>query len=96
MRETRTPPSRILPAIDLDSRPYWAAGERGELVIFRCLDCALYVHPPVSFCPRCESRAVAPEVVSGRGTVFSYTVNHKQWVPDLPVPYVLALVSIAE
>jgi uncharacterized OB-fold protein len=39
---------------------------------------------------------VEPEAVSGRGYVTSFTVNHKQWVPGLPVPYVLALVSIAE
>lgn len=96
MNETLPAPRRILPAIDTDSRPYWTAGERGDLVIFRCAECAYYVHPPVPFCPKCESRAVAPQPVSGRGTVFSFTVNHKQWVPGLPVPYVLALVTIAE
>jgi uncharacterized OB-fold protein len=50
----------------------------------------------VPFCPRCESRRVAPEPVSGRGTVFSFTINHKAWVPGLAVPYVLALVRLAE
>jgi uncharacterized OB-fold protein len=34
--------------------------------------------------------------VSGKGRVATYTINHKQWVPDLPVPYVLALVELAE
>jgi uncharacterized protein len=89
-------PARILPAVDLDSRPYWTSGERGVLAIYHCANCAYYVHPPVPFCPRCESRDVAPQAVSGKGTVFSFTVNHKQWVPGLPVPYVLALVTIAE
>jgi uncharacterized OB-fold protein len=28
--------------------------------------------------------------------VVTFTVNHKSWVPDLPVPYVLALVAIEE
>jgi len=96
MSETTAVPRRILPAIDRDSRPYWTGGERGELLIFRCAGCAYYVHPPVPFCPRCESLAVAAEPVSGRGRVFSFTVNHKQWLPGLPVPYVLALVTIAE
>ena len=89
-------PKRILPAIDVDSRPYWTSGKDGVLVIFRCADCAYYVHPPVPFCPRCESRNVTPQTVSGKATVFSFTVNHKQWVPGLPVPCVLALVTIAE
>ena len=89
-------PKRILPAIDVDSRPYWTSGKDGVLAIFRCAACAYYVHPPVPFCPRCESRDVAPQAVSGKGTVFSFSVNHKQWVPGLAVPYVLALVTIAE
>lgn len=90
------PPARALPAIDKDNEAYWTGGAAGELRIFRCQDCSYYVHPPVRFCPKCESRRVEPEAVSGRGHVASFTVNHKQWVPGLPVPYVLALVSIAE
>lgn len=65
-------------------------------MIYRCSACRYYVHPPVRFCPQCESRAVGPEAVSGRGHVETFTVNHKQWVPGLPVPYVLALITIAE
>lgn len=34
--------------------------------------------------------------MSGRGTVASFTVNHQAWVPDLPVPYVVAIVELAE
>jgi len=47
-------------------------------------------------CPRCQSRDVAPEVVSGRGTVFSFTVNRYQWTPLLEPPYVLAEVELDE
>lgn len=96
MNDRTLQPVRILPAVDLDSLPYWSGGERSELLIFRCAACAYFVHPPVPFCPRCESRDVTPQAVSGMGTVFSFTVNHKPWVPGLAVPYVLALVTIAE
>lgn len=89
-------PARILPVVDRDSEAYWTWGREGKLAIHRCADCAYYVHPPVPFCPRCESRDVAPEAVSGRGRVVTFTVNHKAWVPGLPVPYVLALVAIDE
>jgi uncharacterized OB-fold protein len=65
-------------------------------MIYRCQDCSYYIHPPVRFCPECESRNVEPEAVSGDGIVTTFTINHKQWVPDLPEKYVLALVSIAE
>ncbi|MET4132906.1 putative OB-fold protein [Porphyrobacter sp. MBR-155] len=90
------PPLRILPAIDLDSQRYWTSGKDGVLVIFKCHSCATYVHPPVPFCPACESVEVEPAPVSGRGRVETFTINHKAWVPGLPVPYVLALVALEE
>lgn len=37
-----------------------------------------------------------PQPVSGHGTVRSFSINHKQWMPNLPVLYVLALVVINE
>ena len=91
-----SPPARALPVIDMDNAAYWTGGARGELLIYRCRDCRAYVHPPVRFCPACEGRDVAPEPVSGRGRIASFTVNHQPWVPGLPERYVLALVSIVE
>jgi uncharacterized OB-fold protein len=88
--------ARILPVIDKDNEAFWTWGRDGKLAIHRCVDCAGYVHPPVPFCPRCEGRNVGPHAVSGRGRVVTFTVNHKAWVPDLAVPYVLALVAIDE
>lgn len=93
---TGSQPPRTLPLLDRDSTPYWTGGARGELLIHRCGQCGYYVHPPVNFCPECEGRDVAPQAVSGHGTVETFTVVHKQWVPGLKVPYVLALVTIAE
>lgn len=89
-------PARPLPAVDADNRAFWIGGEQGLLLIARCAACRSYVHPPVPFCPACEGRAVEPEAVSGQGHVYSYTINHKVWVPGLPVPYVLALVELDE
>lgn len=89
-------PARILPVVDRDSEAFWTWGRDGRLAIHRCADCAYYVHPPVPFCPQCEGRNVAPQAVSGRGRVVTFTVNHKAWVSNLPVPYVLALVAIEE
>jgi uncharacterized OB-fold protein len=34
--------------------------------------------------------------LSGRARVHSYTVNHKQWYPGQPVPYVIGLVELVE
>jgi uncharacterized OB-fold protein len=96
MDQPQDAPVRILPAVDKDTEAYWTGGKVGQLLIYRCRDCATFVHPPVPFCPVCEGEDVAPEAVSGRGRIASFTVNHKQWVPGLPVPYVLALVALDE
>jgi uncharacterized OB-fold protein len=40
---------------------------------------------------------VGPEVVSGRATVVTYTVNHHPWFgAAFPAPYALAIVGLAE
>jgi uncharacterized protein len=34
--------------------------------------------------------------VSGRGTVFTFTINRHPFNPAVPVPYVIAIVELAE
>jgi uncharacterized protein len=67
------------------------------LAFLRCLDCGYWLHPPGPRCPSCGAGAerLAPEAVSGRGELFSFTVNHQPWDGD-PEPYVIALVELPE
>jgi uncharacterized protein len=87
---------RTLPAITDLNREFWTGGADGELRIAVCQDCGNWIHPARPMCPVCRSRAVRPEVASGRGTVFSYAINHRAWRPGLAVPYVIALVELRE
>ena len=50
--------------------------------------------PPVPFCARCGG-TTEPAEVSGRATVYSYTVNHQAW-DGTTEPYVIGLVAIDE
>ena len=84
------------PQINDDNRAFWTGGRDGELRIVRCQDCGYYVHPPSPRCPRCLSDDVAPSPVSGRGVVYTYTVNEREWSPGLEVPYVIAIVQLDE
>jgi uncharacterized OB-fold protein len=43
----------------------------------------------------CLGTDLAPEAVSGRATVESFTINKQQWVPGSE-PYVIAWVAIVE
>jgi uncharacterized protein len=36
---------------------------------------------------------MVPAEISGRGEVYSFTVNYQRWLPDLEVPYALVLVE---
>jgi uncharacterized OB-fold protein len=89
-------PRRHLPELTPENRFFWLAGEQGELRFMHCGACRFYVHPPLPICPRCQSREVRPEAVSGRATVASVTINRQVWEPGLEQPYVIAIVEIEE
>jgi uncharacterized OB-fold protein len=87
---------RKLPFLTSETAPFWQGGEHGLLNIYHCDGCQHLFHPPAPVCPQCLSSAVRARPVSGRGTVVSFTVNHQAWLPDLPVPYVVAVVELVE
>lgn len=83
-----------LPDVTPENEAFWTGGGLGELRIMACAACDHRIHPPQLICPNCLSRDVAPVVASGRGTIHSYTINRQQWLPDLKVPYALAIVDL--
>lgn len=87
---------RKLPALTPDNRAFWQGGESGRLMIHRCRECARWFHPPAPVCPRCRSRAVGPEQVSGNGTVYSFTINRQAWDASVGEPYVVAVIELVE
>lgn len=92
---SRDVPPRFIDADDLD-RFYWTSGPDGPLRLHHCDDCGRFHHPPTPVCPYCHSRAVAPAAVSGRGTVAAFTINHQEFMPGFPVPFVFAFVEVEE
>src|SRR5437763_610995 len=88
-------PAFPLPKITQESEFFWRAGADGVLRLLRCGSCTYIVHPPSPRCPRCGSGEVAPSEVSGRATVYSYTVAVQAFLPGL-APYCVALVEIEE
>ena len=89
------PAFRLLPRLESDNEFFWTGGKDGVLRFLRCGECRQFIHPPVPLCPNCLSNDVAPEAVSGRGQVHSFTVNYQQWIPGSD-PYVIGLVTIDE
>ena len=73
------------------------SGNDGVLVGFRCMDCGVMVFGPAIFCQGCTSGNLQAAEMSGKGTLFSFTVVR---VPPAgwpgPVPYILGQVELAE
>lgn len=88
-------PARIIPELHEHNRPFWTGGGDGQLLIQRCTRCSLWVHPPAADCPDCSGPLEA-EPVSGRGEVYTYTVNMHPFHPAVPPPYVIAVVQLEE
>ena len=86
----------MLPRVTDQNRHFWTGGAEGELRFLRCAACRTYVHPPAPVCPACLARELAPEPVSGRATVLTYTLNHHPWVPAPDHPYAIAIVELEE
>jgi uncharacterized OB-fold protein len=78
------------------TEPFWTGGRDGKLRIHRCETCGFWLHPPEPVCPNCLGRLVSPQPVSGRAELLTFTVNHQPWHPDLEVPYVIAIVELAD
>ena len=85
---------RPLPELTPENTAFWTSGAEDRLTIAFCSDCDHAIHPPQLICPKCWSENVAFKAVPGTGTVYSYTVNHQPWMPDMPVPFALAVVDV--
>ncbi len=85
---------RLLPELTPENTPFWTGGATGELLITHCNACDAAIHPPEMICPACLSREVTPRPALGTGVIYSYTVNHQKWLPDLDPPYVIAVVDL--
>ena len=88
------PPGVLVPAITDDTRPFWESCRRRVLAIQRCAGCATFRHPPSPVCFRCRSFAHTWVAVSGRGTVFTYAVVTRAFLPGLPVPHNVVVVAL--
>ena len=90
--------TKPLPRIDEESKGFWEACQRHELVIQRCGHCGTLRYYPRALCPTCLSDAVEWVRCSGRGTVYTFTVTHQNQAPGFrdALPYVLAYVELAE
>lgn len=92
--ELNVPGPTIIPLTE----PFWAAAEKGELLVQRCRDCDKAHLYPRALCPHCWSDRLDWQRASGQGRLKSFSVVHRPGHPGwLPVtPYIVGLVTLAE
>jgi uncharacterized OB-fold protein len=83
----------IPPAVTEETEAFWSAAKEGRLVVERCASCGAESFPPRGMCRSCRGRSMALVEITGRGLLYSFTVNYQRWLPDLEVPYTIALVE---
>jgi uncharacterized protein len=82
---------------DPSTAGFYAGAAAGELRVPRCAQCGEFVWYPEPACPR-DGAAPGWVAVSGRGTLFSWAVVQRAFLPAFAdkVPFVTALVAIDE
>ena len=89
--------NKPLPTVVGETRAYWDACRRGQLLIQRCDKCEEYQFYPRGICAHCWSENPAWVQASGKGTVWTYTVTYQNRTTGFDQgPYVLALVELEE
>ncbi len=86
------------PLVDDLTRPFWDAAKEHRLVIQRCQACSYFNHPPRQVCDACHGGELAFEQVSGRGTIYSFSVMHQPNVAGFAdeLPYLNILIELEE
>ena len=87
-----------LPNPDHETRDYWDAAREKRLLIKRCNACGRAHFYPRPFCPHCWSNDVEWFEASGKATLYTWSVVHRNDLPPFGerVPYVAAVVDLAE
>ena len=89
---------RPLPEVTPLTAPFWEAAKRRELVVQRCLSCGQLRFPPEVACFACGARATGWAPMSGRATLYTWTVAHPPLLPYFGerAPWPVAAVQLEE
>ena len=87
-----------LPQPDPVTQPYWDSLKAHEMQIQRCNDTGKFFFYPRGISPYTLSDNISWEKVSGKGTLYAYTIVQNQRQPGFAeeVPYIVAMIDLEE
>jgi uncharacterized OB-fold protein len=92
------PTTRPIPVPDPASQPFFDAAAQGRLVIKFCPTCSRYLAPAAEACDACHAEGLEWREASGRGTLYSFVINHQVLHPGFEgeIPYNLCIIELDE
>ena len=94
--EEQARPLRPRPALTQDNAFWFEGARQHRLLIQRCKQCGTLRHPPRPMCSECRSYEWDVVDASGRGSVYSFVVNHYPHVPAFDYPLAVGLIELEE
>jgi len=80
-----------------DNIEYFRGLMQRKVLINRCDDCGYWIYPHRPLCPECWSRNITPTEISGKGTVYQFTILYQgRPIPGFEYPHLLGGIEIAE
>ena len=79
------------PEVNIETKVYWDAAKKGKLLVKACRSCLRMHYYPRAHCPHCLSDDTDWTEVSGKGTIYTYSVMRRA-----DKPYVIAYVTLDE
>lgn len=91
-------PAKPLPEPSSWTREFWEAAREEKLKIQKCRKCGNYIFYPKLECAFCYADELAWVEVSGKGSVYSYTIvlNNAPSAFLEDMPYVVAIIRLEE
>lgn len=93
MEQRNTTPT---PVMGLYDGPLWEGVSERKIRLQCCTNCGTYRYPPGPSCANCLSSAADWRAVSGNGTILSWVIFHRQYLPAYPPPYNVIAVRLDE
>ena len=79
------------PEVNIETKAYWEAAKEGKLLVKVCRSCSRMHYYARAHCPHCLSDDTEWTEVSGKGTIYTYSVMRRT-----DKPYVIAYVTLDE
>jgi uncharacterized OB-fold protein len=87
----------VPPVVTSENADYWRFLARRELRLQRCSGCGYVRYPPRWICPECLSEAFEWDMMTGAGTIHTFTWYMTSFDPQwTDVPYNVTVVELQE